>query len=89
MTQPFDAKKVNRADGADLLLESAVNFYAPDITQAEAEAFYAAKEDADPLRPVSHGLNSRLSRDENGAIYEEVLVQVGDTPTVLKKSLVI
>jgi len=30
----FDAKKVNRADGVDLLLASAVNFYAPDITQA-------------------------------------------------------
>ena len=68
----FDAKKVNRADGVDLLLASAVNFYAPDITQAEAEAFYAAKVDADPDRPVSHGLNSRLSRDESGEIYEEV-----------------
>lgn len=68
----FDAKKVNRADGVDLLLASAVNFYAPDITQAEAEAFYKAKVDADPERPVSHGLNSRLSRDENGEIYEEV-----------------
>jgi dipeptidyl-peptidase-3 len=68
----FDAKKVNRADGVDLLLASAVNFYAPDITQAEAEAFYATKVDADPDRPVSHGLNSRLSRDENGEIYEEV-----------------
>jgi len=68
----FDAKKVNRADGVDLLLASAVNFYAPDITQEEAEAFYAAKVDADPDRPVSHGLNSRLSRDENGEVYEEV-----------------
>ena len=68
----FDAKKVNRADGVDLLLASAVNFYAPDITQAEAEAFYATKVDADPDRPVSHGLNSRLSRDESGEIYEEV-----------------
>ena len=68
----FDAKKVNRADGVDLLLASAVNFHAPDITQAEAEAFYDAKVDADPERPVSHGLNSRLSRDENGELFEEV-----------------
>jgi len=73
----FDAKKVNRADGVDLLLESAVNFYAPDITQQEAEAFYLAKKDLDPERPVSHGLNSRLSRDENGAIYEEVFSAAG------------
>lgn len=81
----FDAKKVNRADGADLLLESAVNFYAPDVTQAEAEAFYAAKEDADPLRPVSHGLNSRLSRDENGAIYEEVFSAHGRYANSIKE----
>lgn len=73
----FDAKKVNRADGVDLLLESAVNFYAPDITQQEAEDFYLAKKDLDPERPVSHGLNSRLSRDENGAIYEEVFSAAG------------
>lgn len=81
----FDAKKVNRADGADLLLESAVNFYAPDVKQAEAEAFYAAKEDADPLRPVSHGLNSRLSRDENGAIYEEVFSARGRYANSIKE----
>ena len=81
----FDAKKVNRADGADLLLESAVNFYAPDVTQAEAEAFYAAKEDADPSRPVSHGLNSRLSRDENGAIYEEVFSASGRYANSIKE----
>jgi len=73
----FDAKKVNRADGVDLLLESAVNFYAPDITQLEAEDFYLTKKDLDPERPVSHGLNSRLSRDENGAIYEEVFRATG------------
>jgi dipeptidyl-peptidase-3 len=81
----FDAKKVNRADGADLLLESAVNFYAPDVTQAEAEAFYAAKEDADPARPISHGLNSRLSRDENGAIYEEVFSARGRYANSIKE----
>ncbi|MDC6481521.1 dihydrofolate reductase [Schleiferiaceae bacterium] len=81
----FDAKKVNRADGVDLLLASAVNFYAPDITQAEAEAFYAAKEDADPQRPVSHGLNSRLSRDENGDIYEDVFSARGRYANSIKE----
>ncbi|MBT5152111.1 MAG: dihydrofolate reductase, partial [Flavobacteriales bacterium] len=81
----FDAKKVNRADGVDLLLASAVNFYAPDITQAEAEAFYAAKVDADPARPVSHGLNSRLSRDENGDIYEEVFSARGRYANSIKE----
>jgi len=81
----FDAKKVNRADGVDLLLASAVNFYAQDITQAEAEAFYATKVDADPDRPVSHGLNSRLSRDENGEIYEEVFSARGRYANSIKE----
>ena len=81
----FDAKKVNRADGVDLLLASAVNFYAPDITQAEAEAFYATKVDADPDRPVSHGLNSRLSRDESGEIYEEVFSARGRYANSIKE----
>jgi dipeptidyl-peptidase III len=81
----FDSKKVNRADGADLLLESAVNFYAPDVSQAEAEVFYANKVDADPARPVSHGLNSRLSRDENGQIYEEVFSARGRYANSIKE----
>lgn len=81
----FDAKKVNRADGVDLLLASAVNFYAPDVTQAEAEAFYAAKEDADPERPVSHGLNSRLSRDADGNLYEELFSAQGRYANSIKE----
>jgi len=81
----FDAKKVNRADGVDLLLASAVNFYAPDVTQAEAEAFYASKEDADPERPVSHGLNSRLSRDADGSLYEEVFSARGRYANSIKE----
>ena len=76
---------MNRAEGVDLLLAAEVNVYAPDITQAEAEAFYAAKVDADPDRPVSHGLNSRLSRDENGAIYEEVFSALGRYANSIKE----
>ena len=37
----FLPKRVNQADGADLLLTSAMNYYAPGITQQEAEQFYA------------------------------------------------
>lgn len=73
----FDVKKVNRADGVDLLLGSAVNFYAPDVSQAEAEAFYAAKSNEDPERPISHGLNSRLSRAEDGTLFEDVFYAEG------------
>ena len=36
-----DAKKVNLTDGEDLVATSAVNFYSPDLTQAEVEEYYA------------------------------------------------
>ncbi len=61
-----DAKKVNKADGVDLLLTSAVNFYDPDITQAEAEAFYKKMIDPASTEPISYGLNSKLVRTANG-----------------------
>ena len=68
----FDNKKVNLDAEKGLLLGSAVNFYDPDITQAEAEAFYAAKSADDGVEPVSHGLNSRLVRNSDGSVGEEV-----------------
>lgn len=67
-----DAKKVNLDPEKGLLIGSAVNFYAPDVTEAEVDAFYAAKTDADPEKPISHGLNSRIVRDENGGLVEDV-----------------
>ena len=72
----FDAdvlpKRVNKADGADLVRTSACNFY-QDVSQQEAESFYrrmkeeAAADDA----PVSYGLNSTLVR-EQGEVKERV-----------------
>lgn len=64
--------RVNQKDGEDLLLTSAANYYAPGITQKEAEQFYAErKAPADP-RPVMVGMNSRLVRDEFGQLEERV-----------------
>ena len=63
--------RVNKADGADLLLTSAENYYAPGITQAEAEAFYAARKAPLDPRPVMTGMNSRLVR-EDGMLKEKV-----------------
>ena len=68
----FDAKKVNLDPALDLVKGSAVNFYAPDITDAEVEAFYAAKTNQDPARPVSHGLNSKVVRAKDGTLTENV-----------------
>ncbi|NND82993.1 MAG: dihydrofolate reductase [Gammaproteobacteria bacterium] len=68
----FDAKKVNQDPDKDLVKASAVNFYAPDITEQEVTDFYAAKTDADPDRPVLHGLNSQVARGEDGELIERV-----------------
>ncbi len=41
----IDAKKVNLDPKDDLLLTSATNFYAPDISQKDVEAYYATRVD--------------------------------------------
>ncbi|KAA6350070.1 hypothetical protein EZS27_002534 [termite gut metagenome] len=71
----FDAnvmpKRVNQADGEDLVLTSSANYYSGGITQEEAEAFYNAKKNPNNETSVSYGLNSRLVK-ENGVIEENV-----------------
>lgn len=63
-------KRVNQAQGEDLVLTSASNYY-QGVTQAEAEAFYAReKAEGDQARPVMHGMNSTLVKGDNGDIYE-------------------
>lgn len=65
-----DAKKTNLSKDADIVLESAVNFYGPDVTTADVEAFYGAIE-TDPEEPIELGLNSKLVK-ENGQLVEKV-----------------
>ena len=62
----MDNKKVSLDSNKDLLLASATNFYGPDVTQKEAEDYYAAKIDKEDAEPISYGLNSKLVRGENG-----------------------
>lgn len=64
------AKRVNQADGVDLIATSACDFYAPGITQAEVEAFYGAMKDTTDATPISYGLNSRIERGEDGQLVE-------------------
>ncbi len=65
-------KRTNQADGQDVVVTSAGNYYS-GVTQAEAEAFYARMKANDPNKntPISYGLNSRLVK-RNGKVYEEV-----------------
>ena len=66
-------KRVNQAAGEDLLLTSACNYYAPGITQAEAEEFYAhQKAEGDQQHPIMYGMNSRLERAADGSLHENV-----------------
>ncbi|TXC77059.1 dipeptidyl-peptidase 3 family protein [Luteibaculum oceani] len=67
----FDAKKVNLDPEKGLLKGSAVNFYSPDVTEKEVDAFYAKKMDKSDLEPISYGLNSRIAK-VNGALVEQV-----------------
>lgn len=67
-----DAKKVNLDADKGLVLGSAINFYDPDITAEEVDAFYAPILAEAGEEPLSYGLNSRLYRDEDGTIKEDV-----------------
>ena len=63
-------KRVNQADGEDLILTSACNYYGGGITQKEAEDFYAKMKAPNDPQPIMFGMNSRLVK-ENGKIQEK------------------
>ncbi|MBQ9439858.1 MAG: dihydrofolate reductase [Paludibacteraceae bacterium] len=64
-------KRVNQADGEDLLLTSACNYYEEGITQAEATKFYDDMADPNDETPIMYGLNSRLEKHD-GQLVENV-----------------
>ena len=70
----FDAdylpKRVNKADGEDLVMTSACNYY-EGVTQQEAEDYYNALKDKAGENAPSFGLNSRLVK-RNGKLTKEV-----------------
>ncbi len=65
----FMPKKVNQADGVDLIATSATNLY-DGVTQKEVEDYYnAMKDTADPT-PISYGLNTRVAKID-GRVVEQ------------------
>ena len=66
----FMPKRVNQADGADLIKTSACNYY-DGVNQKEVEQFYAKLKDPSDKRPVSYGLNTKLVK-QDGQIKELV-----------------
>ncbi len=67
-----DMKRVSLDGSKDLILGSATNFYGENITQEDVDAFYKEKMEAAGSHPVEFGLNSRLVKDENGVVSEEI-----------------
>ncbi len=83
----IDAKKVNLDPKDDLLLTSATNFYAPDVSQKDVEAYYATRVDLNDPEPISHGLNSRMIKTDKGLVevvykvdgwYSESIIHIVD-----------
>lgn len=70
----FDAdylpKRVNKAEGVDLIKTSACNFY-EGVSQSEVESFYNGMKVEGDAHPVSYGLNSKLTK-QNGKLTELV-----------------
>jgi len=62
-------KRVNKADGVDLVETSACNFY-DGVNQQEVEDYYASMKDALDPEPLSYGLNSTLVK-RDGRIEED------------------
>ena len=70
-------KRVNKAEGADVVASSACNFY-EGVSQKEVEDFYndMKDENADDKEPVSYGLNSKLVK-RDGKLVELVWSENG------------
>ena len=67
----FDNKKVNLDESKGFVKGSAINFYDPDITEAEVDAYYADKLDKSS-EPLSIGLNTKVVRGKDGKLTEKV-----------------
>lgn len=64
------AKRVNQAEGADLIATSANNLY-DGVTQKEVEDYFNTIKNPNDSTPISYGLNTRLVK-KDGKVVEEV-----------------
>ena len=76
------AKKVELKAGADMITESASNFY-EGVTQEEVEKFYSERAIPADARPISLGLNSKVVKI-NGVVSEEVYSSTGKYGSAIK-----
>lgn len=79
-------KRVNQAEGQDLITTSANNLYS-GVTQKEVEDYFAAIKDTTDLTPVSYGLNTKVVKIGDkvteqtykiGGLYSDAIQRVVD-----------
>ena len=80
----IDSKRVNQAEGADLLATSANNYWGEGVTQEEAENFYNDMKNPKDPEPISYGLNSKLEK-VNGKLVEDVWKIGGTYSSAIEK----
>lgn len=85
------AKRVNQAEGEDLIVTSANNLY-EGVTQKQVEDYYNALKDTTVVNPISYGLNTRVAMVDGkvteqpyriGGLYSDAIVRIVDN---LKKA---
>lgn len=68
----IDTKRVNQDPKSDMVQSSAMNFYGEGVTQKDVENYYKPLMANGGPTPVEFGLNSRLVKDADGTLREEV-----------------
>ena len=79
-----DSKRVNRDANIDIILNSANNYYGPNVTNEDVNLFYQRKIEE---RAPEYGLNSKLIKNENGEIYEKTYKIDGMYNNALEKMI--
>ncbi len=83
------AKRVNQAEGEDLITTSACNLY-EGVTQQQVEDYYNALKDTTDLTPISYGLNTRVTMIDGkvteqvyrlGGLYSDAIARIVDNLT--------
>ena len=68
------AKRVNQAEGEDIIATSANNMY-EGVTQQEVEDYFAALKKADDPTPISYGLNTKVTKIDGKVV--EIPYKIG------------
>lgn len=75
--------KVCKKDGVDLIKSSACNFYS-GVNQQEVEEYYSSIKDSSDEEPISYGLNTDISKEDD-VIKENVWYVKGKYSAAIKK----